>query len=190
MPTEPSTYKVVADVIVSPTDSIVIGVGPETTYLHSVSAENEVATIGDLIVEVSDTAFTIVGGAVGTEPTFDGDPLFSGSYVRHGDIAEFQIQVEFDNITNFGSGQYYIDLPFPSKYAYQFSAGCLHDISTSRDYPIFGHVAAGASRMFLKSIDASGNTAYNVPFSQGSPVTLDVADNFHIAGNYVIDPEA
>lgn len=222
MPTEPSTYKVVADVIVSPTDSIVIGIGPETTYLHSVSPENEVATIGDLedfsqgvpgpegpagpegpegpqgpagedgadAPTPTDTAFTVAGGSLGTQPTFTGTPLFTGSYVLHGDVIDFQIQVDFDNITSFGSGQYYVDLPFASKYAYQFASGCLHDISTGRDYPIFGHVTAGSSQMILKSIDSQGNSAFNVPFTATSPITLDVADNFHVAGTYVIDPEA
>lgn len=181
------TYKQVADVVVSPTDSIVLGLEDETAYLDSVSPENEIARVGDLPLVVNDTAFTVVGGAVGTQPTFNGAPLFTGSYVRNGDVAGFQIQVDFDNITNFGSGQYYIELPFASKYAYQFASGCLHHISTGRDYPIFGHVLPGETRMFLKSIDASGNTAYNVPFTATTPTTLSTADNFHIAGTYVID---
>lgn len=42
------TYKQVADVIVSPTDSIVLGVGDETAYVDFVAPENQIATIGDL----------------------------------------------------------------------------------------------------------------------------------------------
>ncbi len=131
--------------------------------------------------------FPIVGGAAGTEPTFSGTPLFTGSYIAFGEMVHFEIQVDMDNITSFGSGQYYLDLPFASKYAYQFAAGCLHDISASRDYPIFGHVNAGEKRMYLKSIDAQGNIAYNVAFTSSVPVTLSTADNFHISGNYIAD---
>jgi hypothetical protein len=180
------TYKLVADVIVSPTDSIVIGVGSEVAYLTDVAPLNKVATIEDLGV---DNEFEVAGGTLGTQPTFDGDPLFTGSYVRTGPMVHFRIDVDFSNITSFGSGQYYLDLPFPSKYNYQFASGCYHDISTGRDYPIFGHVEAGESRMVLKSIDASGNTAYNVPFTATTPVTLNAEDNFHVSGDYIGDFE-
>ena len=130
--------------------------------------------------------FDIVGGTTGTQPTFTGAPLFTGSYTRWGNMVHFQIDVDFDNITSFGTGQYYVDLPFLADFNYQFADGCLLDISASRDYPIFGHVTAGEKRLYLKSIDAQGNTAYNVPFTSTVPFTLTTADNFHIAGTYEI----
>ena len=130
--------------------------------------------------------FEVLGGTTGTQPTFTGDPLFTGSYTRWGNMVHFQIDVDFDNITNFGTGQYYVDLPFIADFNYQFADGCLHDISASRDYPIFGHVLAGEKRMYLKSIDSQGNTAYNVPFTATVPKPLATADNFHIAGTYEI----
>lgn len=147
-------------------------------------ADKFVATLGDIGVE---TDFTVVGGASGTQPTFTGDPLFTGSYVKmSNNLVHFQIQVDMDNITNFGSGQYYVDLPFPAKHAYQVSDGCLHDISSGREYPVTGHVAAGESRLYLQSIDASGNSAFNIDFTATAPVTLATADNFHIAGTYIM----
>lgn len=42
------TYKQVADLIVSPTDSIVIGLGNETSYVDEAIPENEIATVGDI----------------------------------------------------------------------------------------------------------------------------------------------
>jgi hypothetical protein len=149
-----------------------------------------VARFSNLFIETAnteDTTFTVAGGTLGTQPTFSGDPLFTGSYVKTGPMVHFRIDVDFENITSFGSGQYYVDLPIPSKYNYQFASGCYHDISTGRDYPIFGHVLAGESRLVLKSIDASGNQAYNVPFTATSPVTLTVEDNFHISGDYIAE---
>jgi hypothetical protein len=132
-----------------------------------------------------ETSFIVNGGTTGTQPTFDGDPLFSGSYIRIGDLINFQIQVDMDNITSFGTGQYYVDLPFPAKYGYKFREGCLHDISTGVDYAIGGHVFAGESRLLLSSTDAQGNTAFDIAFTSTSPVLLDVADNFHISGTYI-----
>lgn len=126
------------------------------------------------------------GGTNGTQPTFSGAPLISGTYTKWGNMCHFSILVQFTNITNFGTGQYYVDLPFVADFSYQFADGCLHDISANRDYPIFGHVLKNEKRMYLKSIDAQGNSAYNVPFQQGLPITLSTADNFHIAGTYEI----
>jgi hypothetical protein len=137
-----------------------------------------------------ETSFTVVGGALGDAPTFTGDPLFTGSYVKTGPMVHFRIDVDFDNITSFGTGQYYLDLPFPAKYNYEFTAGCVHDISTSRDYALTGHVYAGEDRMLIKSLDNQGSLTYAVPFTATSPFTLAVADNFHISGDYIWEPEA
>jgi hypothetical protein len=134
-----------------------------------------------------DTPFTIVGGTTGTQPTFTGSPLFTGSYTKLGAQVHFQIQVDMDNITGFGTGQYYLDLPFPSKHNYKFRDGCLHDISASKEYAIGGHVAAGASRLYLFSTDTQSSHVFDIQFDYNSPVTLSTADNFHISGTYIID---
>jgi hypothetical protein len=132
-----------------------------------------------------DVPFGVIGGTLSTQPTFNGQPLFTGSYTKTGSLVHFTIDVDMDNITNFGTGQYFMELPFTSKHNYQFASGCLHDISASRDYPIFGHVTAGSKQMLLKSIDAQGNAAFNVAFTHNSPITLSTADNFHISGDYI-----
>jgi hypothetical protein len=147
---------------------------------------NRVATLGDIenAVEAgtSETSFTVNGGSLGTMPTFTGAPLFSGTYVKTGPLVHFQIQVDMDNITNFGTGQYYVDLPFPAKYGYQVREGCLHDISTDRQYAIGGHVFAGQSRLNLFFTDTNGQ---DQEFDHNSPVTLAIADNFHVSGTYI-----
>jgi hypothetical protein len=137
---------------------------------------------GEDAASVTETSFTVNGGSLGTMPTFNGAPLFSGSYVKTGPLVHFQIQVDMDNITNFGTGQYYVDLPFDAKYAYQFKDGCIHDISTSKQYNIGGHVAAGTNRVFLNFINSAGQ---DEEFDHNSPFTLNVEDNFHIAGTYI-----
>lgn len=137
-------------------------------------------------LDTPDIAYPVEGGTLGTQPTFSGDPLITGSYTLLGTLCHFEIQVDFDNITSFGTGQYYLTLPFISAHAYQFAAGCLHDISANRDYPIHAHVDAGSNQILLKTLDAQGNTAYNVPFTSSIPTALDVADNFHVSGMYQI----
>lgn len=134
----------------------------------------------------AETSFSVVGGTTGTQPTFNGAPLFSGSYIKVGPQVHFQIQIDMDNITNFGTGQYYVDLPFTSKYGYQFRAGCLHDISTGNQYAVGGHVYAGQSRILLSYTDTSGQ---DVAFDYNSPILLSTADNFHISGTFITEDD-
>jgi hypothetical protein len=139
------------------------------------------------VAPLTEVSYTVSGGTSGTQPTFSGDPLFEGTYVKDGDLVHFRIDVDFDNITSFGTGQYFLSLPFVSKHNYQFADGCLHDISTGRNYPITGHVSAGSNELFLESLDAQGNAVFQVDFTSSAPVTLATADNFHVSGTYIME---
>jgi hypothetical protein len=129
--------------------------------------------------------FVPAGGTTGTQLTFNGPPLFTGTYTKIGNIVHFAIDVDMDNITNFGTGQYYMDLPFKAKRNYLLSDGCLHDISTGDEYAILGHINAGSNRLTLLATASNGR---QVPFEHNVPVTLSTADNFHIAGTIEIQP--
>lgn len=174
------------DLYIGSGDAVVV-TGTEGEFLNdSNTPGNQIATLNDVGIESS---YTVSGGTDGTAPTFTGAPLFSGSYIKTaGSLVHFQIQVDMDNITSFGTGQYFMDLPFPAKYGYMFREGCLHDISTNREYHISGHVYAGQSQMLLFTSDTQGNNLYDFAFSQGEPITLSTADNFHIAGTYIMQP--
>jgi hypothetical protein len=160
---------------------------------NTVLAEGKSLTFPDDTVQTTayvvpvETSFTVVGGTAGNQPTFNGSPLFSGSYIKTGSLVHFQIQVDMNNITSFGTGQYYMDLPFPSKYGYKFRGGCLHDISATKDYEIGAHVYAGQSRMTLSSVDTQSGNVFDIPFTHNSPINLNVADNFHISGTYITE---
>jgi hypothetical protein len=143
------------------------------------------STLGFTNPSTIEKNFTVAGGTTGTQPTFSSSPLFTGSYIKIGKLVHFEIQVDMDNITSFGTGQYYVDLPFPAKYAYKFREGCLHDISATRDYEIGGHVAAGQSRLLLTSMDTQGGTVFDIQFTYNHPITLNAADNFHVSGTYI-----
>ena len=161
---------------------------PGSTYAYigtpTIGGETRIATIGDISNATPDeTSFTVNGGSLGTMPTFTGAPLFSGSYVKTGPLVHFQIQVDMDNITNFGTGQYYVDLPFPAKYSYHFRDACLHDNSgTVRQYALSGHVYAGQSQVTLWFTSTNGQDEL---FDYNSPALLTVNDNFHISGTYI-----
>lgn len=135
--------------------------------------------MGDL--KTAEVDYTPEGGTDGTQPTFNGDPLIEGHYIKMGKLIHFTIEVDFDNITSFGAGQYYLKLPFPSEHAFLVRDGCLHDISGNDQYAMSGHCDAGSDVLKLYSVASNGR---DVPFTYNVPVTLDVADNFHIAGTY------
>jgi hypothetical protein len=132
------------------------------------------------------TLYQPEGGTDGTQPTFDGPAIF-GSYIRMGNLIHFSIQVDFDNITSFGTGQFFVTLPYPAREAYQFRDGCLHDISENRDYTISGHVNKESDVLTLNTTGISGQRIFDSPFTSTTPVTLTTADNFHVAGTYEIE---
>lgn len=148
---------------------------------------DQVEEIIPSIPTYSEVSYTVEGGSGGTQPTFSGTPLFSGSYIQIGKLVHFQVQVDMDNITNFGTGQYYITLPKPPKYPYMFRCGCLHDENTGREYHISGHIGAGADKLYLYTSDTQGNNLYDFPFTSTEPITLNALDNFHIAGSYITE---
>ncbi len=93
-----------------------------------------------------------------------------------------------DNIEGFGTGQYYLDLPFPSKHEITFRDGCVHDGPPGgKTYHISGQVAAGSDTLTLWSTDKVGSSIEDVAFTATSVFTLTPADSFHIAGTYIAD---
>lgn len=133
----------------------------------------------------TDGTWQIEGGTTGdgaVQPTFSSDPLFSGAWYKFDSLVHFVIDVDMDNITNFGDGQYYVRLPFVSKFNYLLSDGCIHDISTGDEYAILGHVQANSDILTLLTTTSNGRQN---PFTHNVPFTLNVADNFHISGTYV-----
>lgn len=130
--------------------------------------------------------WTIEGGTLSNpQPTFNGAPLFTGHYSVIGNLCHFAIDVDMDNILTFGTGQYYMKLPFASNHNIVLSDGCLHDASTGNQYAIIAHIVENSDVMTLFSISSNGQ---HVPFSDSdnSPIKLQPTDSFHIAGTFEI----
>lgn len=132
-------------------------------------------------LDVQDLSYQPLGGTDGTQPTFSSDPLITGSYAKLGAICHFQIEVDFDNITSFGSGQYYLTLPFNSEHMFFASGGFLYDASGNDYYTMSGKCDAGSNVLHLYSVASNGRV---VPFTYNVPVTLATADNFIVSGIY------
>lgn len=169
------------------------GYPPGTTYWTTIAEAGAVGATGPIGLTGAtgpagvavETSFVVMGGTTGpgsVQPTFNGAPLFTGTYIKIGPWVAFQIQVDFSNILTFGSGQYYINLPFTSKYAYQFRSGSLQDPEADFRWSISGQVLSGSNQMKLFYNAASGKDEI---FDYNSPHVLDTTNDFYISGNYI-----
>lgn len=179
------------------TDGIRIGATlgtPNATDFESRLIQKSAATearVGNLEKTVTGYGINVeyqpAGGTVGgTQPTFSG-PAIYGSYNRFGNMVHFSIRVIFTNITNFGTGQYYLTLPYPARVPYDFREGCIHDASGPAQFQISGHVVAGETLLYLSASDKVASAVQDVPFTSTFPVSLTTADSFHISGTYEIE---
>lgn len=135
------------------------------------------------IITPETISFVVNGGSLGTPPTFNGDPLFAGKYVKIGDLVSVEFEVDFLNITSFGTGQYFLDLPFASKMDISL-VGTLHDVSNDDYYIMTGICESGDDRVLLFYAGSNGRLQ---PFQQGSPRTLQTVDHFSLQGSYIDD---
>lgn len=129
------------------------------------------------------TVYQPAGGTDGTQPTFSG-PAITGSFNRFGNMVHFNIQVNMDNITSFGTGHYYVTLPYPARVRYTFANGHLLDFSTGKTYNLVGECDAGDDQVWLYYIGPNGQMD---DFTSGTPINLTTADYFDISGTYEIE---
>jgi hypothetical protein len=127
--------------------------------------------------------FAVQGGTNGTQPTFTG-PVFTSKYVKIGRVITFFHDVDFSNIDSFGTGQYYMTIPFAPANEIIFRGGSVYDTDLDREYQISGHVEEGSTTMWLFATDIAGQRLYDYPFDFETPFTLTNSDSFHISGTY------
>lgn len=121
----------------------------------------------------------------GTGLTFTGTPA-TGFYVKIGNLIQVQIDVAFTTVTNFGTGQYSITIPFASKYHTDVYGGSVHDVVNQGvdHYSLKGHLSPSSTTMSVWNIKSS---AADEPFDYNSPFNLAVADKFHMAFSYICE---
>jgi hypothetical protein len=130
------------------------------------------------------TSWTVEGGTIGgTPPVFPPDAII-GTFNRIGNLVHFTINVDFDDITNFGTGQYFVTLPYSALSDYLFSSGHLLDFSANKSYIILGQVDADSDQMRLSYLGSNGQLE---SFEHNAPKTLTVDDHFDISGTYEIE---
>jgi hypothetical protein len=127
---------------------------------------------------VVNTAFTSTWTATGL--TFTGTPV-SASYAKAGAIVSFRALVNFTNVTNVGTGQYQLTLPFgPTADQTMVFPGAL--IDNGGEFVIYGRAEEGSPFITLWYLGTNG--AFT-PLTGAAPVTLDTTTTMYIAGTYI-----
>jgi len=108
----------------------------------------------------------------------------SGDYTVFGSQVFVNINVLFTGVTNFGTGQYSVTLPFTAAKHQDVFAGSVHDQGVMQHWSIKGHLTAGSNVMTLWYLSAQGNKLRDEPFVYNDPITLDTTDQFHLSFNY------
>ena len=122
-------------------------------------------------------------------------PTAESFYIKHGQLVTFNIRVNFSTVTNFGTGQLKVELPFaPIKSAANhFSAWAWVDPSQPAD-ELNGHVQMVADHMYgsktldlhwLKETTATPKPLIESLLVQGTPVTLTTSSLLFVNGTYI-----
>lgn len=121
----------------------------------------------------------------GTGLVFSDTPA-TGSYIKVGNIVLVQLEVIFTNVSDFGTGQYSLTIPFPSKYHTDVYGGSIHKITNQGidHYSIKGHLSNGSSTFTIWYINSN---AQDEPFNHQAPVNIDTDDRFHMSFSYICE---
>lgn len=132
---------------------------------------------GPAAAEVSFT--TNLSVVSGTEPV--GEQTTS-SYIKNGALVFITMNFDLSTVSNFGTGQYTVTLPFAPKYDFLLSSGHIHTESKNNDYGVHAELTAGSTVAILVY---TANGGKDEPLTSTSPKTLTVDDDFHISGSYI-----
>jgi hypothetical protein len=116
----------------------------------------------------------------GTGLTFTGTPA-TGTYIKIGNLIHFRIKVVCTTVTNFGTGQYHLTLPFPPVTDYVFRDGGFHDFSTGNHHAISADSEPGTN---VISLWHPGSSAKDIFFDHNTPLIIQTQDYFYVSGTY------
>lgn len=120
----------------------------------------------------------------GTGLTFTETPA-TGAYIKIGNLIQVQIDVLFTTVSNFGTGQYSLTIPFASKYHTDVYGGSIHDTAATIDhYSLKGHLLPSSANMSIWFIAGSSQ---DQPFHRNAPINLTTADKFHMNFTYICE---
>lgn len=121
-------------------------------------------------------------------------PTYNSYYVKAGKLVSFVIEVDLSTVTNFGTGQYKLQLPFTPAFGYNHFSGWVWadpgvDPDTGTGHTILNADTAGVTDVldlhYLKSAGGANAPIREGLFLQGTPVTLTTISKIYINGTYI-----
>jgi hypothetical protein len=121
-------------------------------------------------------------------------PTYNSYYVKAGKLVSFVIEVDLSTVTNFGTGQYKLQLPFTPAFGFNhFSGWIWADPNVSPDtgtgHTILNADTAGVTDVldlhYLKQSGGANSPIREGLFLQGTPVTLSTISNIYVNGTYI-----
>ena len=136
-------------------------------------------------VELADNLYgTTVNAAPSTMQSANNNMVYTGNPVlievqRIGKMITANALIEFTNVTNFGTGQYYFNLPagIPNRAHDLVASGFVQDGGTI--YTCFGTLAATDNKMYLWVPTSNGGSS---ELDYNSPAVLDTTSTINITG--------
>lgn len=128
----------------------------------------------------------------GTNSTY---PTYNSYYVKAGQMVTFSIKIIMSTVTNFGTGQFKVDLPFAplASSANHFSAWAWVDPSQPAD-ELNGHIQMVADHLpgsqtldlhWLKETTANPKPLIESLLIQGTPTTFTTNSIMYVNGTYI-----
>jgi len=129
----------------------------------------------------------------GTGATY---PTYNSYYVKNGRLVSFVIEVDCTTVTNFGTGQYKLQLPFTPAVGFNHFSGWAWadpniDPDTGTGHTILNCDTAGITNVldlhYLKQSGGANSPIREGLFVQGTPVTLTTISKIYVNGTYIAE---
>jgi hypothetical protein len=121
-------------------------------------------------------------------------PTYNSYYIKSGLLVSFVIEIDFTTVTNFGTGQYKVALPFAPGFAYNhFNGWVWADPNVNPDvgtgHTILNADTAGITTVldlhYLKQSGGANSPIREALWTQGLPVDLTTISKAYVNGTYI-----
>ena len=178
-------------------NDIILYPGSSYAYLGTpqIDGSNRIATVGNVgtgeVVRWSPNFQATGLTFTGTNGTY---PTYNSHYVKNGRMVSFNIEVDMSTVTNFGTGQYKLQLPFTPQFGFNHFSGWVWadpnvDPDTGTGHTILNADTAGVTDVldlhYLKQSGGANSPIREGLFLQGTPVTLSTISKIYVNGTYI-----
>lgn len=163
----------------------------------SVNVVENTVTITDGVLTPTAVRWSPVFSA--TDMTFTGSgttyPTYNSYFVKAGQLVTFWIAIDMTTVTNFGTGQYKVDLPFRpvDSASNHFKGWCWVNPALPPD-DLNGHIQIVADHLpgsqtldfhWLQATTSNPKPIIETLLTQGNPVTFTTASKLYVNGTYI-----